>query len=111
MVPYTRLTSISGNVVVRPFPSPASKLRQRRLTAWPASPSLIRTRPLHPIERNRPHASHPLTIGEAVDLLRWVSLLVLPFGSRSFNERPPPKSSGWNDRSVLPDDEGPEACP
>ncbi len=49
------------------FPSHASKLRQRRLTACPASPSLIRTRPLHPIERNRPHASRPLTIGEAVD--------------------------------------------
>jgi len=63
MVPYT----ISGNVVVRPFPSHASKLRQQHLTARPASPSLIRTRPLHPIERNRPHASHPLTIGEAVD--------------------------------------------
>src|SRR3979411_882199 len=61
------INSISGNVVVRPFPSHASKLRQRRLTACPASPSLIRTRPLHPIERNRPHASHPLTIGEAVD--------------------------------------------
>src|SRR6202035_1507885 len=53
MVPYSQHTSISGNVVVRPFPSHASKLRQQHLTARPASPSLIRTRSLHPIERNR----------------------------------------------------------
>src|SRR6266436_2328363 len=81
------INSISGNVVIRPFPSHASKFPPRRLTTWLASPGLIRTRPLHPIERNRPHASHPLTIGEAVDCC-GVSLPVPLFGSRSFNERP-----------------------
>src|SRR5258707_2699250 len=64
------INSISGNVVIRPFPSHASKFPPRRLTTWLASPGLIRTRPLHPIERNWLHASHPLTIGEAVDFLQ-----------------------------------------
>src|SRR6266404_7634557 len=81
------INSISGNVVIRPFPSHASKFPPRRLTTWLASPGLIRTRPLHPIERNWLHASHPLTIGEAVDCC-GVSLPVPLFGSRSFNERP-----------------------
>src|SRR6266404_9975746 len=81
------INSISGNVVIRPFPSHASKFPPRRLTTWLASPGLIRTRPLHPIERNWLHASHPLTIGEAVDRC-GVSLPVPLFGSRSFNERP-----------------------
>src|SRR5712672_3712560 len=40
MVQHTQLNSISGNVVVRPFET----WQQRRLTGWPASPSLIRTR-------------------------------------------------------------------
>jgi hypothetical protein len=44
-------------------------------------------RPLHPIESNWLHASHTLTIGEAVDCC-GVSLPVPLFGSRSFNERP-----------------------
>src|SRR6267142_1645979 len=81
------INSISGNVVIRPFPSHASKFPPRRLTTWLASLGLIRTRPLHPIERNWLHASHPLTIGEAVDCC-GVSLPVPLFGSRSFNERP-----------------------
>ena len=81
------INSISGNVVIRPFPSHASKFPPRRLTTWLASPGLIRTRPLHPIERNWLHASHPLTIGEAVECC-GVSLPVPLFGSRSFNERP-----------------------
>ena len=53
------INSISGNVVIRPFPSHASKFPPRRLTTWLASPGpgLIRTPPL----------SHPLTMGEAVD--------------------------------------------
>src|SRR6266403_2043150 len=45
------INSISGNVVIRPFPSHASKFPPR-LTTWLASPGLIRTLPLHPIERN-----------------------------------------------------------
>jgi hypothetical protein len=81
------LNSISGNVVIRPFPSHASKFPPRRFTTWLASPGFIRTRPLHPIERNWPYASHPLTIGEAIDCC-GVSLPVPLFGSRSFNERP-----------------------
>src|SRR6266436_6085034 len=81
------INSISGNVVIRPFPSHASKFPPRRLTTWLASPGLIRARPLHPIERNWLHASHPPTIGEAVDCC-GVSLPVPLFGSRSFNERP-----------------------
>ena len=86
------INSISGNVVIRPFPSHASKFPPRRLTTWLASPGLIRTRPLHPIERNWLHASHPLTIGEAVECC-GVSLPVPLFGSRSFNERPPPQAA------------------
>ena len=81
------INSISGNVVIRPFPSQASKFPPRRLTTWLASPGLIRTRPLHTIERNWLHASHPLTKCEAVDCC-GDSLPVPLFGSRSFNERP-----------------------
>jgi hypothetical protein len=73
--------------VIRPFPSHASKFPSRRLTTWLPSPGLIRTRPLHPIERNWPHASHPLTTGEAVECC-GVSLPVPLFGNRSFNECP-----------------------
>src|SRR6266404_9343797 len=95
------INSISGNVVIRPFPSHASKFPPRRLTTWLASPGLIRTRPLHPIERNWLHASHPLTIGEAVDCC-GVSLPVPLFGSRSFNERPLCARSGHSPQICRP---------
>src|SRR6266403_2223807 len=98
------INSISGNVVIRPFPSHASKFPPRRLTTWLASPGLIRTRPLHPIERNWLHASHPLTIGEAVDCC-GVSLPVPLFGSRSFNERPLCARSGPS-RKIVRDGRG-----
>src|SRR5258708_30638562 len=94
------INSISGNVVIRPFPSHASKFPPRRLTTWLASPGLIRTRPLHPIERNWLHASHPLTIGEAFDCC-GVSLPVPLFASRSFNERPLCANSGHSKSNVI----------
>jgi hypothetical protein len=53
MVPYTRLTSISGNVVVHPFPSHASKLRQRRHRQSHSHAALTpdRTQPATPVRR------------------------------------------------------------
>src|SRR5450755_825 len=86
------INSISGNEVICPFPSHASKFPPRRPTDVARIARSQSHAALHPIERNWLHASHPLTIGEAVECC-GVSLPVPLFGSRSFNERPPPQAA------------------
>src|ERR1700730_2995298 len=85
------INSISGNVVIRPFPSHASKFPPRRLTTWLASPGSHSHAAPTPDRTQLATRISPLTIGEAVDCC-GVSLPVPLFGSRSFNERPPPKA-------------------